>query len=45
MGYVRVSSFEQNESRQLEGMELDRVFMDKASAKNIQRPHLEALMN
>ncbi len=44
MGYVRVSSFEQNESRQLEGMELDRVFLDKASGKNIQRPQLEALM-
>ena len=44
MGYVRVSSFEQNESRQLEGLELDRVFLDKASGKNIQRPQLEALM-
>ncbi len=44
VGYVRVSSFEQNESRQLEGMELDRVFLDKASGKNIQRPQLEALM-
>lgn len=44
VGYVRVSSFEQNESRQLEGLELDRVFMDKASGKNIQRPQLEALM-
>ncbi len=44
MGYVRVSSFEQNENRQLEGMELDRVFLDKASGKNIQRPQLEALL-
>ena len=44
VGYVRVSSFEQNESRQLEGLELDRVFLDKASGKNIQRPQLEALM-
>ncbi len=44
MGYVRVSSFEQNESRQLEGLQLDRVFLDKASGKNIQRPQLEALM-
>ena len=44
VGYVRVSSFEQNESRQLEGMELDRVFLDKASGKNIQCPQLEALM-
>ena len=44
VGYVRVSSFEQNESRQLEGLELDRLFLDKASGKNIQRPQLEALM-
>ena len=36
MGYVRVSSFEQNESRQLEGLELDRVFLNKASGKSIQ---------
>lgn len=44
VGYVRVSTFEQNESRQLEGVELDRVFTDKASGKNIQRPQLEAMM-
>ena len=44
MGYVRVSTFEQNESRQLEGLVVDRVFIDKASGKNIQRPELEALM-
>jgi len=44
VGYVRVSSFEQNESRQLEGMELDRVFLDKASGKDIRRPQLEALL-
>lgn len=44
MGYVRVSTFEQNESRQLEGTELDRVFLDKASGKDIRRPQLEALL-
>ena len=44
VGYVRVSSFEQNESRQLEGLEPDRVFMDKASGKDINRPQLEALL-
>lgn len=43
VGYLRVSSFEQNESRQLEGMELDRVFLDRASGKNIQRLQLEGL--
>lgn len=44
VGYVRVSSFEQNESRQLEGLELDRMFLDKASGKDIRRPQLEALL-
>ena len=44
VGFVRVSTFEQNESRQLEGLKVDCVFMDKASGKNIQRPQLEALM-
>ena len=33
VGYVRVSTFEQNESRQLEGLKLDRVFLDKASER------------
>jgi DNA invertase Pin-like site-specific DNA recombinase len=44
VGYVRVSTFEQNESRQLEGLALDRVFLDKASGKDIKRPQLEALL-
>ena len=44
VGYVRVSSYDQNPERQLEGIPLDRVFTDKASGKNIKRPELEALM-
>jgi DNA invertase Pin-like site-specific DNA recombinase len=44
VGYVRVSTFEPNESRQLEGIKLDRVFTDKASGKDIKRPQLEALL-
>lgn len=44
IGYVRVSSFDQNPERQLEGVTLDRVFTDKASGKNTQRPELEALL-
>jgi DNA invertase Pin-like site-specific DNA recombinase len=31
--YVRVSSLDQNPERQLEGIKLDKVFTDKASAK------------
>ncbi len=41
IGYRRVSSVDQNEARQLEGLELDKVFTDKASGKDIQRPQLQ----
>jgi DNA invertase Pin-like site-specific DNA recombinase len=44
IGYIRVSSFDQNPERQLENIPLDRVFTDKASGKNTQRTELEALM-
>ena len=44
VGYIRVSSFDQNPERQLENIPLDRVFTDKASGKNVQRMELEALM-
>lgn len=45
VGYVRVSSFDQNPERQLEGLELDRKFTDKASGKNTKRPELEAMID
>jgi len=45
IGYVRVSSFDQNPERQLEQVEVDRVFTDKASGKDTQRPQLEALLS
>jgi len=44
VGYVRVSSLDQNENRQLDGMELDRTFLDKASGKDVKRPQLEAML-
>lgn len=44
VGYVRVSSFDQNPQRQLDGLTLDRVFMDKASGKDTKRPQLDALL-
>ena len=44
IGYVRVSSFDQNPERQLEQVQVDRVFTDKASGKDTQRPELEALL-
>ncbi|MBN28049.1 MAG: transposase [Alteromonadaceae bacterium] len=44
IGYIRVSSFEQNEARQLEKEALDRVFTDKASGKDTNRPQLKELI-
>ena len=44
VGYLRVSSGDQNPERQLEGISLDRVFTDKASGKDIQRPALDSLL-
>jgi DNA invertase Pin-like site-specific DNA recombinase len=45
VGYSRVSSTDQNPERQLEGIALDRVFTDKASAKDTDRPQLKALLS
>jgi len=45
IGYVRVSSFDQNPERQLEDVALDKVFADKASGKDTQRPELAALLS
>ena len=41
---MRVSTFEQNERRQLEGIELDRLFSDKVSGKSLDRPELSAMV-
>jgi DNA invertase Pin-like site-specific DNA recombinase len=43
VGYLRVSSLDQNEVRQLEGLALDKKFTDKASGKDAKRPQLEAM--
>jgi DNA invertase Pin-like site-specific DNA recombinase len=43
IGYVRVSSFDQNPERQLENILLDKTFTDKASGKDVHRPQLDAL--
>lgn len=45
IGYIRVSSYEQNPERQLEGVKLDKTFIDKASGKDIFRPALENMLN
>ncbi|MFY9834308.1 MAG: recombinase family protein [Methylocystis sp.] len=43
IGYIRVSSFDQNPERQLDDVAVDRTFTDKASGKDVQRPALEEL--
>ncbi len=45
VGYIRVSSIEQNTARQLDGLVLDRIFEDKVSGKSIDRPALKALLS
>jgi DNA invertase Pin-like site-specific DNA recombinase len=49
VAYVRVSSADQNEARQLEALEAsggyDKLFVEKISAKNRQRPELDAMIS
>lgn len=44
VGYVRVSSVDQNTERQLDGVAVDRVFTDRASGKDTARPELTACL-
>lgn len=44
IGYVRVSSLDQNPERQLEHVQVDKVFTDKASGKDTKRPELDNLL-
>jgi DNA invertase Pin-like site-specific DNA recombinase len=44
IGYIRVSSVDQNTARQLEGVELDKIFEDRCSGKDTNRPQLQALL-
>ena len=44
VGYIRVSSLDQNSARQLDGIHTDKTFTDKASGKDTQRPQLQALL-
>lgn len=45
VGYIRVSTVQQNTERQLAGVQLDKVFTDKLSGKDTERPALAALMD
>ena len=44
VGYIRVSSIDQNPDRQLDEVVVDRVFVDKASGKDVHRPQLDQLL-
>lgn len=41
VGYIRVSSIDQNTDRQLSGIELNKTFSEKISGKDINRPQLQ----
>ncbi len=48
IAYVRVSTIEQNEARQIEALEkygVEKWFTEKVSAKNTNRPQLQQMMN
>jgi DNA invertase Pin-like site-specific DNA recombinase len=45
IGYIRVSSIDQNPERQLQGIQLDKVFIEHASGSSIKRPQLDAMIN
>jgi DNA invertase Pin-like site-specific DNA recombinase len=44
VGYIRVSSLEQNVARQLEEIQVHRTYEDRVSAKDLQRPQLQAMI-
>lgn len=45
IAYIRVSTVGQNTARQLVNLKSDRKFIDKASAKDTNRPQLQALLD
>jgi DNA invertase Pin-like site-specific DNA recombinase len=45
IGYVRVSSLDQNTERQLVGVQVDKMFTDKVSGKDVNRPQLKAALD
>lgn len=45
VGYKRVSTVDQNSARQLDGIQLDKCFEDKASGKDTLRPKLQAAIS
>jgi DNA invertase Pin-like site-specific DNA recombinase len=47
IAYIRVSTIEQNEERQVEGLkkyDIDKTYKEKVSAKDTNRPQLKAML-
>ena len=45
VGYIRVSSFNQNDTKQLAEIKIDHVFKEKMSGKNLKRPKLQECLS
>ena len=45
IGYIRVSTVEQNTTRQLDGVQLNKIFTDKCSGKDVNRPQLTLMLD
>lgn len=48
VAYIRVSTIEQNEQRQLENLkkyDIEKYYIEKVSAKDLNRPELESMLN
>lgn len=45
VGYIRVSTEQQHTDRQLAGLPIDKIFTDKLSGKNTDRPGFTAMMD
>lgn len=46
IGYIRVSTADQNEARQIEALkDCEKIFVDKCSGKDINRPELKKMLN
>tara|TARA_R110002050_G_scaffold57423_2_gene128844 strand:+ start:6306 stop:6854 length:549 start_codon:yes stop_codon:yes gene_type:complete len=45
LAYIRVSTVDQNTERQLDGFKFEKIFEDKCSGKDTNRPQLQALLD
>ena len=45
VGYIRVSTITQNTERQLDGVLVEKVFVDHASGKSMERPKLQECLS